>query len=77
MLLNIIKGMTSIEQICTVDGVLHPSFNLACYAIRLHTNDNECIDCLQKASVWAIADQLHNLFAIILAFFEVSKLTNV
>lgn len=73
--INIVRGTTSFEQICTINGVLQPSFKLACYKIGLLTDDNKWIDFLQKASAWVTGHQLCRLFAIILLFYEVSDLT--
>lgn len=35
MLLNVVKGATSFEDIRTVNGVLHPTFRSACTALGL------------------------------------------
>lgn len=41
MLLNVVKGATSFEDIRTVNGVLHPTFRSACTALGLLGDDKE------------------------------------
>lgn len=76
-MLNIVKGSVSFKHLWTVNGVVHPSYKSACYALGLLTDDSEWIDCLHKASTWATGDHLYYLFAIILAFCEVSDQATV
>jgi hypothetical protein len=40
-LLTVVKGPTSFENLCTVDGHLHPTFKAACLAQGLLEHDNE------------------------------------
>lgn len=63
--------MTSFEQICTIKGVVHPYFKSMCYAMGILIDDNEWHDYLQKASTWAIGNQVCHFFATILAFYEI------
>ncbi|CAI0546116.1 unnamed protein product, partial [Linum tenue] len=41
MLLHLVRGCRSYEDIRTVDGVIHDSFQKACYALRLLADDDE------------------------------------
>ena len=43
-LLNLIKGPTSLEEIRTVNGVIHHTFKDVCYAMGLINDDKEYID---------------------------------
>ncbi|XP_059451100.1 uncharacterized protein LOC132181888 [Corylus avellana] len=71
MLLNIVKGPRSFEEIRTVNSVLYPSFKLACYALGLLDDDKEWHEALNHASYWASRKQLCELFATMLIFCEV------
>lgn len=64
MLLNLVKGCTSFEDIRTVTRVTHATFQAACYSLGLLGDDREWIDCIREAAVWASGDQLQKLFAI-------------
>lgn len=71
MLLNIVKGPRNYEEIRTVNGVIHPTFKAACYALRLLNGDKEWQDAITQATVWATATQLRELFTTILIFCEI------
>jgi hypothetical protein len=71
MLLNYIKGATSYEQLRTVDGKEHDTFKDACIAMGLLANDNEWHQALEETGVWALGQQLHDMFASMLMFCEV------
>ena len=73
MLLNIMKGPRTFDEIKTVDGVTHPTYKAACYALGLLDGDKEWHEAINQASQWAIAAQLRELFVIILLFCEISE----
>jgi hypothetical protein len=73
MLLNCIKGATSYEHLRTVDGRVHDTFKDACIAMGLLANDNEWDQALEEAGVWASGRQLHDMFASMLMFCEVTN----
>ncbi|XP_038717417.1 uncharacterized protein LOC120010695 [Tripterygium wilfordii] len=73
MLLNIVKGPTSYEDIRTVNGIICPTFKDACYALGLIGDDNEWSECLKEVSDWASGEQIRQLFATMLLFCEVSR----
>ena len=50
MLLNIVCGATSFENLRTVNGILYPSFKEACIALGLLQNDEEWDLCLKEAA---------------------------
>ena len=68
MLLNVVKGATSFDQIKTVNGQLCPSFKAACFALGLLDGDRECNDAIKEASNWATGQQVRELFVTILLF---------
>jgi hypothetical protein len=66
-LLNAVKGATSFEDLCRVDGGDPlPTFHQACLARGLLEDDNEWRQCLQEAAHMASGHQLRNLFVTIL-----------
>ncbi|KAM0880860.1 hypothetical protein ACQ4PT_033300 [Festuca glaucescens] len=73
ILLNTVKGCKSFEDIRKVNGVIHPTYKSACYALGLLDDDREWDDCIKEASHWASAQQMRQLFCTILLFCEVSN----
>uniref|UniRef100_A0A453HZ06 Uncharacterized protein n=1 Tax=Aegilops tauschii subsp. strangulata TaxID=200361 RepID=A0A453HZ06_AEGTS len=67
-----VEGCRSYEDIRTVDGVVHPTYKSACYALGLLNDDKEWNDCIKEASHLAFAPQMHQLFCTILLFCEVT-----
>jgi hypothetical protein len=53
MLLNVVKGCTSFEDIRTVNGIEYPTFKEACRALGFLDDDKEWIDCINEAAIWA------------------------
>lgn len=66
VLLNIVKGPRSFEEIRTVKGIVYPSFKDACYALGLLDDDKEYIEAIKEASLWASGKFLRRLFAVML-----------
>ena len=58
LLLIIVKGPTSFEDLWTVDGVIYESFKAACVARKLLEDDEEWIQCLREAAIMKIGHQL-------------------
>ncbi|XP_071718807.1 uncharacterized protein [Rutidosis leptorrhynchoides] len=73
MLLNIVKGPRSFDEIRTVDGILHPTFKDACFAYGLVNDDREWTQAITEATLWASGVQQQELFVTILLFCNVSK----
>ncbi|XP_071727902.1 uncharacterized protein [Rutidosis leptorrhynchoides] len=73
MLLNIVKGPQSFEDIRSVNGILHPTFKDACFAYGLINDDKEWTEAIDEATLWASGSQLRDLFVTILLFCNVSK----
>jgi hypothetical protein len=53
MLLNTVKGCTSFKDIRTVHGKEYPTFKEACQAFGFLDDDNEWIECINEAPIWA------------------------
>ena len=70
ILLNVVCGATSFENLCMVKGILYHSFKEACIALDLLQNDKEWNQCLKKVGHIKTRTQLRNLFATILLFCE-------
>nr|XP_023883470.1 uncharacterized protein LOC111995771 [Quercus suber] len=72
MLLNVVKGARSFEEIRTIDHVVYPTYKAACYAHGLLDDDKEWDDAIKEASNWASGRQLRELFTTLLLFCEVT-----
>src|SRR5882757_6906924 len=66
LLLTIVKGATSYEDLRTFQGVLYPTFREACIAYGLTEDDNEWHQCLEEAKHMAVGHQMRHLFVTIL-----------
>ncbi|XP_057755480.1 uncharacterized protein LOC130974635 [Arachis stenosperma] len=66
LLLNFVRGLTSYEDIRTIDGVLYSTFKDACYACGLLDDDKEYIDAIMEVSHWGSGTYLRKLFAMVL-----------
>uniref|UniRef100_A0A2N9HBD5 ATP-dependent DNA helicase n=1 Tax=Fagus sylvatica TaxID=28930 RepID=A0A2N9HBD5_FAGSY len=77
MLLNVVKGPRTFEEIRTINNIIHPTFRAACYALGLLDDDKEWHEAIRQASLWATGKQLRELFTTILLFCEVSDPYNL
>ena len=66
MLLTVVKGPTSFEDLRTYDGVVHPNFKSACIARGLLDSDEQWDRSLTEAELWQGGYQLRQLFVCIL-----------
>jgi hypothetical protein len=73
MLLTIKLSPKSFEDLRTVNGVEHPTFQAACYALGLPESDQEWIDCFTDAAGWAKGKGLQILFAWALVYGRVTN----
>jgi len=73
VLLNWVRGPTSYEDIRTVDGVLYPTYEDACYALGLMDDDKEFIEAIKDASDCSSATYARKLFARMLVSKSLSQ----
>jgi hypothetical protein len=74
LLLNHVRGPTSYDNIKTVDGVTHQSFQAAAIALELVKDDKIWIECMQEANdSERNIHRLRKLYATILLKCEVSN----
>jgi len=66
LLLTVVTGATSFEDLHTFQGVLYPTFREACIAHGLTEDDNEWRQCLEEAKHMAVGRQMRHLFVTIL-----------
>ena len=72
LLLNHRKAITNYEELRTVDNIIYPTNQAACYALGLLGNDREWDESISEAVFWSTAPQLRQLFVIILLFCNVN-----
>ncbi|KAI9109681.1 hypothetical protein K1719_019311 [Acacia pycnantha] len=62
LLLTKVQGPKDYTEIRTVNNVVYPTFREACYALGLLDDDNEYIDVIKEASLWASGSYLRHFF---------------
>ncbi|XP_071687484.1 uncharacterized protein [Rutidosis leptorrhynchoides] len=73
ILLNKVKGLTSYEDIQTVNGQLCPTFKDACYEMGLLDDDQEYINGIKEADSWGGGHFVWNLFCQLLKSESLSR----
>ncbi|KAB2620831.1 hypothetical protein D8674_036512 [Pyrus ussuriensis x Pyrus communis] len=73
MLLNLKKGALNFDDIKTVNGVVHSSYQAACKSLGLLGDDKEWLDALSTATHVASSSQLRQLFVTIILFCDVAN----
>jgi hypothetical protein len=66
LLLTVVRGPRSFEDLRTINGVTLPTYKDACVQLGLLEDDGEWAQCLEEAGVMRTGSHLHNLFALIL-----------
>ena len=77
MLLTIVKGPESYEELRAFGGVVYPTYKAACLARGLLEDDGEWDQCLKEAGDMQTGQQLRNLFAILLLECSLSSYPEV
>ncbi|XP_059221065.1 uncharacterized protein LOC131995857 [Stomoxys calcitrans] len=72
MLLHVVKGPTSFAHLRTVQGVIYNTYQMACKAMGLLEDDSHWENTLSEAAICSSATSLRYLFAIIVAFCQVT-----
>ncbi|KAL4555060.1 hypothetical protein LXL04_037671 [Taraxacum kok-saghyz] len=62
LLLNVVRGPLTFQDIRTVDGVVHPTYMSACKALSLLGNDVEWVESIRDAAQWQSGNRLRELF---------------
>ena len=73
MLLMIVKGPKTYEDIHTYNGVVYQTFKEACAARGLLSDDKEWYNTFEEAANWATSSQLRNLFVIMLTYCQIKN----
>ncbi|XP_071693070.1 uncharacterized protein [Rutidosis leptorrhynchoides] len=73
MLLNVVKGPRSFEELRTLDGTVHNTFKDTFFAYGLINDDKEWAEAITEARLWASGAQLRDLFVTMLLFCNVSQ----
>ncbi|WOG82236.1 hypothetical protein DCAR_0101398 [Daucus carota subsp. sativus] len=73
LLLNLVVGPQSFEDIRTVDNIIYPTYKEACFHRGLLESDKEWHIALSDASLYANASQIRDLFVTLLVFCEISN----
>jgi hypothetical protein len=73
MLLTVVRGAKSYEEVSTYRDVVHPTFRDACHARGLIGDDTEWVSLFDEAVFWATPWQLRCLFMTILIYSKVGN----
>lgn len=66
VLLNLVRGPMSYDDIKTFNGVVYPSYKEACFARGILDDDQVFIDGLHEAAQFCFGDYLRNFFAMLI-----------
>ncbi|XP_070008573.1 uncharacterized protein [Nicotiana sylvestris] len=66
LLLNVIKGPTSYEELRRINNQNFLTFRYACYAFGLLDDDKEYVDAIKEAGTWGMPSYLRQLFVMLL-----------
>lgn len=77
LLLTIIRGPKSFEDLRTINGHLYTTFKEACKALGLLEDDTEWIQCFKEAISFQSGRVLRTLFVTALVYGEVSFIKSI
>ena len=73
LLLTVVRGPTSFENLKTVNGVVYSTFRAACQALHLIEDDQEWFKCFSEAVEFVSGSSLRSLFVSALLFQELNE----
>ena len=76
MLLTIIQGPQSFEDLCTIDNIVYPTFQAVCLTRGLEDNQ-EWINCFTEAVLFSTSFTLRMLFVTALLHGEITDPLNI
>ncbi|RZC16770.1 hypothetical protein D0Y65_009892 [Glycine soja] len=77
MMLVVVKGPTTYEQIRTVNGQLYSTFREACFAMGFLVDDEEYIEALREAYHWGSSQFLRRFFVTMLLSNNIERPNHV
>ncbi|KAH1111596.1 hypothetical protein GYH30_010112 [Glycine max] len=77
MMLVVVKGPTTYEQIRTVNGQLYSTFREACFAMGFLVDDEEYIEALREAYHWGSSQFLRRFFVTMLLTNNIERPNHV
>jgi hypothetical protein len=77
MLLAVVRGARSYEDVMTYQSMLYPNFRDACQARGLIGDNTEWNILFDEAVLWANSWQLRNLFMTVLIFCKVCNVRDL
>jgi hypothetical protein len=73
LLLTVVRGATSFENLKTVEGVVYPTFKGACIALGLLEDDGEWVALFREGAEFMTGRALRHLFALALQHTTISN----
>jgi len=73
LLLSVVRGATSFENLRTVDGMVYPTFKGACIAVGLLEDDGEWVALFRECAQFMTGRALRHLFALALQYTTISN----
>ena len=74
LLLTVVRGPTSFQDLRTVNGVVFHTFREACQALHLIEDDQKWFKCFSEAVVFVSGSSLRSLLVSVLLFQELNQL---
>jgi len=73
LLLTVVRGGTSLENLKTVDSMVYPTFKGACIALRLLEDDGKWVALFRECDQFMTSRTLRHLFALALQYTTISN----
>ena len=77
LLLTVVRGSTSFDNLRTIDAVLQPTFKAACIALRLLEDDGEWVALFTEGRLFMTGRALRHLFALALQHTTLTNPTTI